>query len=140
MGIPTATGHVRVKPMTITIRGRVVQKIPPKRLDWYVEPWYGFIPGKWHVTILKQGVPKGGLRRFFYANVTHRKKAREEGTIYHVALDDCPYKKGELVEFQVEPHVIETPLLVAKRGKRNEFKTVERTKGSKRQGGPAAVP
>jgi hypothetical protein len=125
--------------MSVTIRGRIIQKIPPKRLQWYVEPWFGFIPGKWHVTIVKPGVPFGSLRRFIYANFTHRKKAREEGVFYRVALDSCPYKKGELVELDVEQHKVPTPLFVVKGGKTDGFTTRQRNQRKKRQSKPVAV-
>ncbi len=99
--------------ISLKIKGRIIQKIPPKRLKHYCEPWYGFIPEKWHVTIAKPGVPIRKFKRFIYA--MKRKERREEGLLYHVALDSCPYKKGDFVEFDVEEHVISTPLFIEKK-------------------------
>jgi len=113
--------------MTETIRGRIVQKIPPNHLAWYVEHWDGFIPGKWHVTIIKQGVPVGRIRRFLYC-LWHRKEARA-GIEFHVAMDSCPYKKKQLVELNVERHMIPASLYVEKKGgKIDEFRTYQKDK------------
>ncbi len=88
------------------LRGYVIQIIKPEKLGHFIEPSHGFIDGKFHLTIIRPGVPKNRFKRFFHT-------FRNRNQMYeHVALDSCPYRKGDWIDIEVENFYKKTRLLI----------------------------
>lgn len=91
------------------MRGFVIQIIKPEDQGKYFEPMHGFIDGKYHLVVLKPGIPKNYFMRCLYC-IWYRYKI--EDIFDYVALDSCPYKKGEWVDLDVVPFYKKTDLFV----------------------------
>jgi len=90
----------------MNLTGKIVKIIKPDEFEKYYEPTHGFIPGKYHLIVRKLNGPKNRVTCFFYYLFY------KTDHFAHIALDFCPYEKGDLIDIEVKPYYKKTDLFI----------------------------